>query len=101
MDVDDRSEFCGAPRIRTASEGSAIQRDGSDIEDSVSVLEVEPPVRPAWLRWLRRPAGRFVRPADDLSYLLTLIAAAAIFAITTLIVYELFIGSALARAKFG
>jgi phosphate transport system permease protein len=49
----------------------------------------------------RRPAGRAFRPADDLSYLLTFLAAAGIFVVTSFIVYELFIGSALARQKFG
>jgi phosphate transport system permease protein len=50
---------------------------------------------------MRRLAGRLFRPADYLSYLLTLIAAAGIFAITSLIVYELFVRSSLARQKFG
>lgn len=50
---------------------------------------------------LRRPAGRSVRPADDLAYLVTFAAAAAIFAVTALIVYELWTGSAIARAQFG
>jgi phosphate transport system permease protein len=54
-----------------------------------------------------RPAGRAqsfqqrLRSGDDLAYLITFAAALAILAITALLVYELFINSALSRHKFG
>jgi phosphate transport system permease protein len=45
-------------------------------------------------------AGRFMRPADALAYLLTLAAAATIFAIVVIIVYQLVAGSVLSRHVF-
>ncbi|HEY3874099.1 MAG TPA: phosphate ABC transporter permease subunit PstC [Candidatus Kapabacteria bacterium] len=47
-----------------------------------------------------RFAGRFMRPADALAYLLTLAAASAIFAIVVIIVYQLVAGSVLSRHTF-
>ena len=49
---------------------------------------------------ISRFAGRFMRPADALAYLLTLTAAATIFAIVSFLLYELFAASVLSRAKF-
>jgi phosphate transport system permease protein len=54
-----------------------------------------------------RPSGRAqsfeqrLRSGDDLAYLVTFAAALAILAITTLLVYELYLNSALSRHKFG
>jgi phosphate transport system permease protein len=54
-----------------------------------------------------RPSGRAqsfrqrLRAGDDLTYLVTLIAASSIVAITGLLVYELYINSAASRHQFG
>jgi phosphate transport system permease protein len=54
-----------------------------------------------------RPSGRAqsfqqrLRSGDDLAYLLTFAAALTILAITALLVYELYLNSALSRHKFG
>jgi phosphate transport system permease protein len=54
-----------------------------------------------------RPSGRAqsfqqrLRAGDDLAYLVTLTAAAAVLAVTALLVYELYVHSALSRHKFG
>lgn len=54
-----------------------------------------------------RPSGRAqsfqqrLRSGDDLAYLVTLAAALSILAVTALLVYELYINSALSRHKFG
>lgn len=54
-----------------------------------------------------RPSGRAqsfqqrLRSGDDLAYGITLAAALAVLAITTLLVFELYLNSALSRHKFG
>jgi phosphate transport system permease protein len=51
-----------------------------------------------------RPARSFVRrlrEGDEAAYLVTFAAAASILLITTLLVFELYVNSAAARAKFG
>ncbi len=54
-----------------------------------------------------RPSGRAqsfqqrLKAGDDLAYLITFTAALAILAITALLVYELYVNSALSRHKFG
>ena len=54
-----------------------------------------------------RPSGRAqsfqqrLRAGDDLTYAITFLAALSILAITALLVYELYINSALTRHKFG
>ncbi len=54
-----------------------------------------------------RPSGRAqsfqqrLRSGDDLAYLVTLGAALSILAVTALLVYELYVNSALSRHKFG
>jgi phosphate transport system permease protein len=53
------------------------------------------PVRPARSYWER------LRGGDEIAYLITFIAAAAILLITALLVYELYINSSVARSKFG
>src|SRR5215467_3717759 len=45
-------------------------------------------------------AGR-LRAGDQIAYTVTLVSAASIFLVTCLLVYELWIGSALSRQKFG
>jgi len=42
-----------------------------------------------------------LRAGDQLAYMLTLVCAASIFLVTCLLVYELWLGSALTRHKFG
>jgi phosphate transport system permease protein len=49
---------------------------------------------------VRAFSGR-LRVGDQVAYTLTLVCAASIFLVTCLLVYELWIGSALARHKFG
>lgn len=52
----------------------------------------------------RSRAGAFadrLRAGDQLAYTLTLVCAASIFLVTCLLVYELWMGSALSRQKFG
>jgi len=53
------------------------------------------PVRPARSYWER------LRGGDEIAYLITFIAAAAILLITAMLVYELYINSSVARSKFG
>ena len=51
-----------------------------------------------------RPAPNFLerlRGGDEAAYVITFIAAASILLVTGLLVYELFLNSADARAKFG
>ncbi len=48
-----------------------------------------------------RSFARRLRAGDELAYLITLIAAGAIFIITALVFYELYSESSLARHKFG
>ena len=54
-----------------------------------------------------RPSGRAqsfqqrLRAGDDLAYVVTLVAALTILAVTALLVYELYVNSALSRHKFG
>src|SRR6202049_770374 len=56
------------------------------------------PAELAWnpRAWLRRMLG-----ADEIAHLITLIAAATLLLITALLVYQLWVLSAEARAKFG
>src|ERR1700688_1756182 len=56
---------------------------------------------PADLAWSPRALLRRMRDADEIAHLITLIAAATLLLITTLLVYQLWILSAEARAKFG
>jgi phosphate transport system permease protein len=48
-----------------------------------------------------RPFTQRLRAGEELAYLITLTAAAAIFLITALVLYELFVQSALTRNKLG
>ncbi len=48
-----------------------------------------------------RSFAKRLRAGDQLAYILTLICAASILLVTCLLVYELWLGSALARHKFG
>jgi len=51
-----------------------------------------------------RPAANFwgrLRGGDEIAYIITFTAAAAILLVTTLLVFELYINSNLSRAKFG
>src|SRR6266852_1874385 len=56
---------------------------------------------PADLAWSPRALLRRMRGADEIAHLITLIAAATLLLITVLLVYQLWVLSAEARAKFG
>lgn len=52
--------------------------------------------------WIRpKSIWSRIRSGDEIAYLITAAAAASIFAVTALLVYELWINSGLARHKFG
>ena len=53
------------------------------------------PARPARTYWER------LRGGDEIAYLITFIAAAMVLLVTALLVYELYINSAVSRSKFG
>src|SRR6202163_3076831 len=56
---------------------------------------------PADLAWSPRALLRRIRSADEIAHVITLIAAATLLLITVLLVYQLWVLSAEARAKFG
>src|SRR5882672_7820217 len=56
---------------------------------------------PADFPWSPRVLLRRMRGADEIAHLITLIAAATLLLITFLLVYQLWVLSAEARAKFG
>src|SRR3984885_4580902 len=56
---------------------------------------------PAELAWSPRALLRRMRGADEIAHLITLIAAATLLLIAVLLVYQLWVHSAEARAKFG
>src|SRR6202049_3283238 len=56
---------------------------------------------PADLTWSPRAWLRRMRGADEIAHVITLIPAATLLLITVLLVYQLWILSAEARAKFG
>lgn len=56
---------------------------------------------PADLAWSPRALLRRIRGADDVAHLITFIAAASLLLITALLLYQLWIHSAEARARFG
>src|SRR6202049_4844490 len=56
---------------------------------------------PADFAWSPRALLRRIQSADEIAHLVTLIAAATLLLITVLLVYQLWILSAEARAKFG
>jgi phosphate transport system permease protein len=58
-------------------------------------------IPPAASPWTPRAIVRRLRSGDEIAYLVTLLFAASILLITSIIVYELWINSALARHKFG
>lgn len=60
------------------------------------LLQSTPP-RPCRIRTFVRS----LRPADEAAYLITLTAAGSIFAITSLVLFELFANSSFSRHKFG
>jgi phosphate transport system permease protein len=62
---------------------------------SSAVLAARPPLGRAAAFWKRLRAG------DEVAYLITLISAISVVAITALLVFELYQKSALSRAKFG
>src|ERR1700680_3633919 len=56
---------------------------------------------PADFAWSPRALLRRMRNADEIAHLITLIAAATLLLITVLLVYQLWVLSAEARARFG
>lgn len=62
---------------------------------STTVLDARPPMGRAQ-SFLKR-----LRSGDEIAYLVTFLSAASVIAVTALLVYELYKGSALPRAKFG
>ncbi len=58
-------------------------------------------IPPAASPWTPRAFVRRLRSGDQIAYLVTLLFAASILLITSIIVYELWVNSALARHKFG
>ena len=56
---------------------------------------------PADFAWSPRALLRRIQDADEIAHLITLIAAATLLLITVLLVYQLWVLSAEARAKFG
>jgi phosphate transport system permease protein len=62
---------------------------------STTALDARPPLGRAQ-SLLKR-----LRSGDEIAYLVTLLSAASVIAVTALLVYELYRGSALPRAKFG
>lgn len=63
--------------------------------ERANVLDLTPSLRPLRNFWDR------LRRGDEIAYVLTLIFATAVIGITTVLVYQLWIQSALSRQKFG
>jgi len=59
------------------------------------------PATPAELAWSPRALLRRMRGADEIAHFITLLAAVTLLLITALLVYQLWVLSADARAKFG